>query len=94
MSTVLEPQPNETKSDLTSAQQPQSDVRKSSTSKEWKTTYWYLGGALAALAITAVVEWGNRPAPIEEFGRIGEEFYADFVDPTLATALEVYAFDA
>jgi hypothetical protein len=53
----------------------------------------FAGVAGACLAITALVEFTSRPAPIEEFGRVGEEFFPDFVDPTLATALEVYAFD-
>jgi hypothetical protein len=67
--------------------------REPTTNREWKQTYWYIGGALLFLAITGGLEWANRPAPIKEFGRVGEEFYTDFVDPTLATSLEVFAFD-
>jgi hypothetical protein len=51
-------------------------------------------GAIACLAITGAIEYGSRPAPIKEFGKVGQEFYPDFTDPTLATSLEVYAFDA
>ncbi len=35
----------------------------------------------------------NRPAPIKEFGKVGQEFYASFTDPTKATALEVSTID-
>ncbi len=49
--------------------------------------------ALVCVGITVAVELASRPAPIQEFGRVGEEFYPDFTDPTLATGLEVYAFD-
>lgn len=66
----------------------------SDTSSEWKHTYGYIGGALACLAITGGLNFANRSAPIKEYGRVGEEFYAEFVDPTLAASLEVNAFDA
>ncbi|MCH2203111.1 MAG: DUF4340 domain-containing protein [Fuerstiella sp.] len=56
-------------------------------------TLLFVIAAVACLAITAVFELAGRPAPIEEFGRIGEQFYPEFEDPTLASALEVFAFD-
>lgn len=93
MSTVLEPN-NETKSIETAKAEPKTNIPKSPSAHEWTTTYWFLGVAFACMAITAGLEWANRPAAIKEFGRVGEEFYADFVDPTLATALEVHVFDA
>ena len=56
-------------------------------------TMAFVGAAAVCVGITAAVEFASRPAAIEEFGRIGEEFYPEFTDPTLATGLEVYAFD-
>lgn len=98
MSTITDPKPitNGTRSEFKSetTRELSTDVRNSQTTQEWKHTYWYIGGALLFLAITGGLEWANRPAPIKEFGRVGEEFYSDFVDPTLATSLEVFAFDA
>lgn len=57
-------------------------------------TLIFIIGAVACLAITAGIEFSSRPAEIQDFGKVGEEFYADFTDPTLATSLEVYVFDA
>jgi len=91
MSTVSDPKKNERKPDSKPVKR---HFNANATANEWKTTSWFLGGALAFLAITGAAEWGSRPAPIEEFGRVGEEFYADFIDPTLATSLEVFVFDA
>lgn len=54
----------------------------------------FVAGAVACLAITGIIEWSSRPAAIEEFGRVGEEFYPEFTDPTAASSLEVYAFDS
>jgi FKBP-type peptidyl-prolyl cis-trans isomerase len=53
----------------------------------------FVAGAIVFLAITGLIEWSNRPAPIEEFGKVGQEYYPDFTDPTRATSLEVYVFD-
>ena len=93
MSTSTDRKANELNSEGT--QQTNTAGKKSSpNTNEWKTTYWFLGGALAFLTITGAAEWASRPAPIKEFGRVGEEFYADFVDPTRATSLEVFVFDA
>lgn len=93
MSTVLEPKSNESKPAAIPESKKESKAA-SPSSREWKTTYRYLGGAFLFLAVTGGLEWANRPAPIKEFGRVGEEFYEDFVDPTLATSLEVFTFDA
>lgn len=79
----------EGKTDDASTSQP----AKPPMSQDWKHTMWYVGGAAAFLALTALAQFFNRTAPIEEFGAVGEEFYPDFVDPTLATSLEVFTFD-
>ncbi|MCH2210864.1 MAG: DUF4340 domain-containing protein [Fuerstiella sp.] len=57
-------------------------------------TLLFVVAAVGCLAITTGFEYAGRPAPIEEFGRVGQTFYPDFEDPTLASALEVFAFDA
>lgn len=57
-------------------------------------TMLFVAGAVTCLAITALIEFSSRPAEIQDFGKVGEEFYADFTDPTRATSLEVYVFDA
>lgn len=62
-------------------------------SPDRRRTLTFVVGALVCLSITGIVEWSNRPAAIEEFGKVGQEFYANFSDPTLATSLEVYVFD-
>ena len=87
-------QPNNPKSRFSwSNLVPQLEVIKP-ISSGWKTTWCYVGVAALCLAVTGALEWANRPAPIEEYGKVGEPFYADFVDPTLATSLEVFTFDA
>jgi len=53
----------------------------------------FVAAAAACLGITAAFDYASRPAAIEEFGRIGEEFYPEFTDPTLASGLEVHVFD-
>lgn len=73
---------------------PSNKSKDETTSSESRRTMLYVVVAVAALGITGLIEWARRPAPIEEFGRVGQEFYADFTDPTRATSLEVYAFDA
>ncbi len=60
----------------------------------WATTATYLGGALACLAITAGIARMNKPAAIAEYGKVGQKFFADFTDPTLASSLEVFTFDS
>jgi len=60
---------------------------------ELKTTGGFILAAVVSLAITGALAIANRPAPIKEFGKVGQEFYPDFADPTRAVSLEVYAFD-
>ena len=60
---------------------------------ELKTTGGFIMAAVVSLAITGALAIANRPAPIKEFGKVGQEFYPDFADPTRAISLEVYAFD-
>ena len=59
----------------------------------WRATGLYMVGAVACVGITAALMWWNRPAPIAEYGKVGEPFFADFVDPTNAMSLEVFTFD-
>lgn len=58
-----------------------------------KRTLAFVVAAVICLGITAAIDIASRPDPIKEFGRVGEQFYPDFSDPTLAAGLEVYAFD-
>lgn len=58
-----------------------------------RRTLLFVAAAVACVGITTAIDISSRPAEIKEFGRIGELFYAEFTDPTLAAALEVYAFD-
>ena len=60
----------------------------------WAMTATYLVGALACLAVTAGIVWKNKPAAIAEYGKVGQMFFPDFNDPTLASSLEVFAFDS
>lgn len=64
-----------------------------SLGRDWQQTLKFLLGATACLALSAAFEYSNRPAEINEFGRVGEEFYPEFTDPTLAASLEVFVFD-
>ena len=38
-------------------------------------TIVYLFGALVLLGLTIGMHYANRPVEIEEFGKVGEEFY-------------------
>jgi hypothetical protein len=60
----------------------------------WTTTSLYIAGAVLCLGVTSGFAWLNRPAEIAEFGKVGQQFFAEFVDPTLATSLELSTFDA
>jgi hypothetical protein len=60
----------------------------------WATTGCYIAGAVLCLGLTAGYAWINQPAAIAEYGKVGQKFFAEFVDPTLATSLEVSTFDA
>ena len=59
----------------------------------WATTGLYMAGAALCLGVTAGFAWLNQPAEIAEFGKVGQPFFAEFVDPTLATSLKVSTFD-
>ena len=76
----------------------QSEAKTSSgaeaTGGDARRTGLFVGGAVACLAITALFEIASRPAEIQEYGKVGEEFYPDFADPTLATNLSVKVIDA
>ncbi len=56
-------------------------------------TLTFVVAAVACLGITVAIELASRPDAIKEFGKVGQQFYPDFTDPTLAAGLEVYAFD-
>ncbi len=49
--------------------------------------------AMGCVAITAVFKMMNQPASIEEYGKMGQEFYPEFTDPTSATSLQVSVID-
>lgn len=63
------------------------------TKGSWSQTFGYVGAAVACLTVTGFAELFTRPPKIQEFGKVGQEFYSEFTDPTLASALEVYVFD-
>jgi hypothetical protein len=58
---------------------------------ESRTTIAFAGTAAALLALVLVT--GTRAKEAEVFTAQGKPFYADFVDPLKATALEVWDFD-
>lgn len=60
---------------------------------DWRQTWLFAGGAAICIALTVAFEFSSRPAEIAEYGRVGEQFYPEFVDPTLAKSLEVFVFD-
>ena len=66
----------------------------SSMNPESRKTWMFAGAAAACLAVTGLVEVASRPAEIEEYGKVGQEFYPEFTDPTLASALTVSMIDA
>ena len=66
---------------------------KASSNNEGQTTVKYGAVALGCLLVTGIFEWASRPAAIEEFGKVGKEFYPEFVDPTGASSLSVTAID-
>jgi hypothetical protein len=61
---------------------------------EARRTWLFVGGALACLAVTALFELASRPDEIREYGKVGQEFYPEFTDPTLATSLAVKVIDS
>ncbi|MDA9778451.1 DUF4340 domain-containing protein [Rubripirellula sp.] len=56
-------------------------------------TMIFVVAAVGCLAVTGLFEAMNRPASIEEYGKMGQEFYPDFTDPTKATSLTVSVID-
>jgi len=76
------------------ARQAAAEPTKQPLTPDLRRTRTFVVGAVVCLAITGIIEWSSRPAAIKEFGKVGQEFYADFADPTLATSLGVYVFDA
>ena len=56
-------------------------------------TMAFVGVAVGCLAITGLFDAMNRPAAIKEFGKMGQEFYPEFTDPTTATSLTVSVID-
>lgn len=77
---------------MASTNEPQATVKKPAKGN-WSRTFGYVGTAVACLAVTGFAELFTRPPKIQEFGKVGEEFYSEFTDPTLASELEVYVFD-
>ena len=56
-------------------------------------TMIFVVAAVGCLAVTGLFEAMNRPASIEEYGKMGQEFYPEFTDPTEATSLTVSVID-
>ncbi|MEC8474097.1 MAG: DUF4340 domain-containing protein [Planctomycetota bacterium] len=56
-------------------------------------TMVFVGVAVGCLVITGLFDAISRPAAIEEFGKMGQEFYPEFTDPTTATSLTVSVID-
>ncbi|MEZ6047281.1 MAG: DUF4340 domain-containing protein [Planctomycetaceae bacterium] len=61
--------------------------------QESKRTAIYAGLAVVALLIAFLAEAATKPEPIEDFAKVGTEFYAEFVDPTKAASLTLYGYD-
>ena len=61
--------------------------------EETRRTVLYAAAALACLLITGMIELATRPAVIAEYGKVGKEFFPEFRDPTLASALNVAVID-
>ncbi len=65
----------------------------SESAKAAKRTWAFVIAAIGCLLITGLFEWYSRPAAIEEYGKVGQEFYPEFSDPTTATSLTVSVID-
>ncbi|MDV6029414.1 MAG: DUF4340 domain-containing protein [Phycisphaera sp. RhM] len=61
--------------------------------EETRRTVLYAAAAILCLLITGVIELATRPAVIAEYGKVGKEFFPEFRDPTLASALNVAVID-
>ena len=102
MSTVAQDQPKpRSEGKLGDPTKEQIDSAAGSVKSRWlslgaetRKTAIYASAAVACLIVTAVIEFASRPADIAEYGKVGQEFFADFTDPTLASALSVSAIDA
>lgn len=77
-----------------------SDSAADSLKSRWETmgsesrkTVIYATVAVACLALTSIVEFASRPAAISEYGKVGEEFFPGFTDPTVASGLNVAVID-
>ena len=57
-------------------------------------TMVFVGVATVAALAAAGVRYANRPAAIEGFSDMGQEFFADFKDPLKALELSVVKYDA
>ena len=44
-------------------------------------TMAFIIAAVGCLAVTGILHWMSRPQQIEEYGKVGQQFYPDFVDP-------------
>ncbi|QDV43732.1 putative FKBP-type peptidyl-prolyl cis-trans isomerase FkpA precursor [Stieleria neptunia] len=60
---------------------------------ETRRTVLYAAAAILCLLITGMIELATRPAVIAEYGKVGKEFFPEFRDPTLASALNVAVID-
>lgn len=65
----------------------------SNKSSSFARTLAFVAIAGVCLVTTGIIEWASQPAEIKEYGKVGQEFYPDFTDPTRAKSLEVYAID-
>ena len=73
---------------------PANSADNSEASRESSRTIAFVVVAVGCLLVTGLFEWMSRPQKIEEYGKIGEEFYPKFLDPTKATSLTVSVIDA
>ena len=49
---------------------------------ETRKTVTYASIAAVCLALTFVIEFASRPEEISEYGKVGDEFFPEFTDPT------------
>lgn len=62
--------------------------------RETRRTAAYVIAAGMCLIATLGIDYAFRPAAIKEYGKVGEEFYPEFRDPTMASGLIVTTIDA
>jgi hypothetical protein len=58
----------------------------------WQRTFVFVGVAVVAVGLAALVNHLTQPEPMDQFGRVGEAFFEDF-EPSKAKSLEVVVFD-